>query len=183
MEHFYQGIPGWFNFQSLYSRMVREFADGAVFVEIGSLYGRSTAYMAVEILNSGKSISLLAIDTWMGSPEHDNKKDMFPQFSRNMLPVAGLGILDTMQTDSVKAATAFSPRSFEFVYIDAAHDYDSVKADIHAWWPIVKIGGYIGGHDYSESWPGVVRAVDEFFSDKGAFETFDGSWLYRKDRT
>jgi hypothetical protein len=49
------------------------------------------------------------------------------------------------------------------VYIDAAHDYDTVKRDLETWSKKVKSGGFICGHDYnSNSWPGVVQAVDEF---------------------
>lgn len=55
-----------------------------------------------------------------------------------------------------------------FVYIDGAHDYKSAKADIAAWWPKVKLGGVLAGHDYSIAYaPGVVRAVEEFASAEG----------------
>lgn len=49
----------------------------------------------------------------------------------------------------------------DFVYIDAQHNYDAVKKDIAAWWPLTN--KILAGHDYDEkSWPGVVQAVDEF---------------------
>jgi hypothetical protein len=31
------------------------------------------------------------------------------------------------------------------------HDYCGVKADIEAYWPIVKPGGIISGHDYNDN--------------------------------
>jgi hypothetical protein len=49
----------------------------------------------------------------------------------------------------------------DLVFIDAAHDYASVKEDIHRWWPIVRDGGMLIGHDYNHKWPGVERAVAE----------------------
>jgi hypothetical protein len=55
----------------------------------------------------------------------------------------------------------------DFVYIDAAHNYKNAVADIDAWWPLVKPGGIIGGHDFHHTWPGVVRAVTEFSVKKG----------------
>lgn len=55
-----------------------------------------------------------------------------------------------------------------FVYIDAAHDYESVAADIAAWWPRVLDGGILAGHDYDATHPGVVQAVDEFAAREGA---------------
>jgi hypothetical protein len=48
----------------------------------------------------------------------------------------------------------------DFVYIDANHNYEYVKEDLEAWYPKLKKGGILSGHDYpTES---VRRAVDEF---------------------
>ena len=70
-------------------------------------------------------------------------------------------VLRGMSLDIVKM---FSDGFFDFVYIDAAHDYESVKKDIIAWTLKVKKGGYICGHDYGV-FPGVKKAVDEIFPD------------------
>lgn len=100
--------------------------------------------------------------------------------------------------------------TFEFVYIDADHSYASVKADLEAWFPLVKPGGVMAGHDYIlDGWHadddpftafptpfenikmsdfGVRRAVDEFFAAKGlrVYLTSPGtdggyqSWLVQK---
>jgi hypothetical protein len=51
----------------------------------------------------------------------------------------------------------------DFVYIDACHDYKSVLEDIKTYYPILKSGGIIGGHDFCPRYPGVARAVNEFF--------------------
>lgn len=52
---------------------------------------------------------------------------------------------------------------FCVVFIDALHDYESVKQDIALWWPLVRDGGYLVLHDYNHKWPGVMRAVAEAF--------------------
>jgi hypothetical protein len=75
----------------------------------------------------------------------------------------------------------------DFVYIDGAHNYDAIRADINAWLPKVKPGGYIGGHDYGNNEPeevnGVKKAVDETFGeDIEVFNTGWGSWLHHKER-
>lgn len=65
--------------------------------------------------------------------------------------------------ESPQVSSQFEDESQDFVYIDALHDYNSVKADIDAWYPKVKVGGILYGHDYNpEKWSGVVRAVKEF---------------------
>lgn len=37
---------------------------------------------------------------------------------------------------------------FDFVYVDARHDFKGVAADLEAWWPKVRCGGIMAGHDY-----------------------------------
>ena len=63
MKHFYQDIQGWFDFQDLYKDMVKKH-DNAKFVEVGAWKGKSTCFLAVEILNQKKKIKLDAIDSY-----------------------------------------------------------------------------------------------------------------------
>ena len=49
---------------------------------------------------------------------------------------------------SKNAVKLFKDESLDFVYIDANHAYDFVKEDLEMWWPKIKKGGYICGHDY-----------------------------------
>ena len=52
----------------------------------------------------------------------------------------------------------------DIIYIDAGHEYEAVLLDAQLYWNLLNPGGYIIFDDYS--WPGVIKAVDEFFSDK-----------------
>ena len=69
---------------------------------------------------------------------------------------------------SVEAAKDFKDNSLDFVYIDACHSYQAVMEDLNAWYPKVKIGGIICGHDFRPSdleiHEGVAQAVTDFFS-------------------
>ena len=71
-----------------------------------------------------------------------------------------------MKKDSISASKCFEDEFFDIVYIDGSHEYEHVKADIEAWLPKVRKGGYICGDDYSPGWQGVVKAVDEHFRDQ-----------------
>ena len=45
------------------------------------------------------------------------------------------------------------------------HDYDSLKADIQAWLPNVKPGGWLSRDDYEPvKWPEVVKVVGDVLS-------------------
>ena len=54
------------------------------------------------------------------------------------------------------------PEKVDFVYIDDGHDYVCVKRQIQLYYPKVREGGIIGGHDFTSSFLGLCKAVFEF---------------------
>ena len=78
------------------------------------------------------------------------------------------GVLQTIQGCSWEVLSQFPDGHFDLIYIDAAHDYDSVAKDLDAARTKVKKGGYLACNDYTywapeEAQPyGVPRAVHEF---------------------
>ena len=53
------------------------------------------------------------------------------------------------------------------VYIDATHTFEAVTNDLDVWYPKLKEGGFLCGHDYAiKRWEGVVKAVDNFVDQK-----------------
>ena len=61
---------------------------------------------------------------------------------------------------SVQAAKKFKSESLDFVFIDADHREDAVRADISAWLPKARKGGMLCGHDAQDKFPGVIAAID-----------------------
>jgi cephalosporin hydroxylase len=188
MEHFYLNIQGWFNFQELYTKVVSELSDNSHVVEVGAWKGCSTAYLAVEIINSGKNIKLDVVDTWEGSKNEEGhvtdpdiikyNGNIFSLFQDNLKPV--LDRINPIQSTSVDASKLYEDKSLDFVFVDANHSYEDVKKDIDSWLPKIKSGGYIGGHDYNaNSWPGVIRAVNESFA-RNEFVIIGESWLVKR---
>lgn len=163
-DHFYTDIQGWFDDGPLHREAIKSSGNPGHFVEIGCWKGRSTAFTAVEILNSGKDIVLDVVDTFEGSPEHGtvDKQALKAEFERNIKPVNKvIGAVHAMS--SVEASFKYDDKSLDFVFIDGNHSYDYVMADIKAWFPKLKWGGIIGGDDYEAAWPGVMKAVNEVF--------------------
>jgi predicted O-methyltransferase YrrM len=188
MEHFFHKIQGWFSFANLYSKVVADLPSGSHIVEVGAWKGRSTAYLAVEIVNSGKNIKLDVVDIWTGSENdptafHTDEefvkcnRNIFELFKKNIAPVKH--IVNPIQLPSVEAAKAYADQSVDFVLIDAEHTYAEVKKDILAWLPKVKNGGIIAGDDYNPaSFPGVIKAVHEIFTnDQISF--MDSCWVVK----
>ena len=189
MNHFYESIGGWFNFRGIYDAAVRDASDRAVFVEVGSWYGRSAAYMAVEIANSGKQIDFYCVDTWRGSVDlpwmanHLAGKggSAFPFFQENLKRGGVWELIRPIEQPSVVAAPSFPDKSVDFVMIDGAHDYASVRQDVRAWLPKLKTGGLMAGDD--AGWPGVLIAVHETIPMSEITIVNDGAnWMYRKQR-
>jgi hypothetical protein len=81
--------------------------------------------------------------------------------------------LEDSRTASLKV-----PNDLDFVYIDADHDEKSVIIDIACWYPKVKVGGIIAGHDYSKV-NGVGKAVHRFF---GNVQSANVDWWYVKEK-
>ncbi len=67
---------------------------------------------------------------------------------------------------TVEAAQYVQARSVDFVFIDAGHSQRAVTGDILAWLPKVKPGGWFGGHDHCDKFPGVKAAVYAAFGTK-----------------
>lgn len=176
MQHFYQEIQGWFSFPNLYKEMVEKFND-AIFVEVGSWKGTSSSYMAVEIINSKKKIKFYCVDTWKGSEEHQDDKDvindtLFNVFINNMKSVKEYYF--PIKNNSKEASKLFEDNSIDFVFIDASHKYEDILNDIKCWLPKVKYGGIIAGHDYE--YKSIKDAVAVYFSD---IKVQENCWVHK----
>ncbi len=62
---------------------------------------------------------------------------------------------------SEEAKLILKDRKFQTIFLDAAHDYESIKKDIELWQPHATV--ILSGHDYCAPWPGTVAAVDSAF--------------------
>lgn len=72
----------------------------------------------------------------------------------------------------------------DYIFVDANHEYEFVKKDVELYWPKVRPGGFLCGHDYSGGHPGVTAAVDEFFGNLGLpIEHHQYCWLVWKLKT
>lgn len=142
-------------------------------------------------------LSLIMVDSWEGAGAayegdsgdwhaglNQNQQDGYFAKAKQVVAFAGAraGIIRG-RSKSIAAVDADS--SYDFVFLDADHSYEGCKADIESWWPKVKAGGLLSGHDYENTgFPkfGVKRAVDEFAAAVGQpldlGENF--TWFIRK---
>jgi len=186
-------IDGWFTWRLAQEEAVNCFPEGSRFVEIGTYLGRSLCSLAEVVEGSSKNISVIGIDTCRGSgPEGWRGKDYHATAVKNgggtfasalhkNVMDCGFGEKITLIiSDSVSASRLFSDASLDWVHLDARHDYESVKADIEAWLPKVKVGGWLSGDDYDAAkWPEVVAAVSDTLPTSKLW--LDAQWRCIKD--
>ena len=145
---FYKGDIEW------YRKKASEIKNGLI-VEVGTFQGASL--FTITDICKKNSTKIHSIDKIPKAVVNDIIKDL--ECEETVILIQGL---------SVEMAKNYDDNSIDMVFIDADHSYESVKADLHAWYPKVKKGGIFSGHDYSEYMhKGLVIAVDEFCTDHG----------------
>jgi hypothetical protein len=160
-------------------------------VEIGVFRGR----LSRDLLQQRKDLRLTMVDQW-SNHGHDGAElkrrygeipfyvkyspERWERIYRHVVNSNRFAAdrINIIRKSSLDAAKDIPDRSCDLVFIDADHTYEAVKADIQAWRPKVKPGGYLAGHDYDAPKEGgiygVKRAVDEFARDHNAtIETGD----------
>jgi hypothetical protein len=99
---------------------------------------------------------------------------------RRLMISDNIGRLVWLTLSSLEASRMIPDKSLDFVYIDANHEYEFIRADIRAWLPKVKSGGVFGGHDFGVPFvPGVEKAVRETFGDE--FHKRNQDWWIFKE--
>lgn len=94
------------------------------------------------------------IDCWQPQDpkiylENQETKDGYDQWRKDCELLAQQDKRVKLIADySVSAAKLFSSNQLDAVYIDANHAYRSVMEDMDSWWPKIRIGGLMAGHDY-----------------------------------
>lgn len=137
-------------------------------IEVGTWKGKSFAATA---LGASSNTTIIAVDTFLGTPSEmttyhaeamESGDPIFVEFQKNLAKLAALRPtlkLGYIRQNSLPVANATVHNSLDRVFLDAAHDYNSVLIDILMWHRTVKPSGKLIGHDYDL--PDVRRAVKD----------------------
>jgi len=146
----------------------REYKRGA---ELGVAFGGH----AEHILKNTRLEKLYGVDLykdyggttdaffWDGVQYQQKNYDDLYEFTINRM--SPFGERFSLIRKSTTEASSDVKEELDFVFIDALHTDEGVTADLNHWFPKVRTGGMISGHDYNHSnFPGVSNAVNRFAS-------------------
>lgn len=151
-----------------------ELLDCKVGIEIGVREAGNLRNLAKN--SKFKEGMLFGLDCWTEDPERPEindagytQNDLNNQYLGCVIRFSSNPFVKIVRNFSYEGSLLFEDNYFDFIYIDAAHDYESVVEDLNAWWPKLKKGGIFSGHDYfpdTRVWRGkecgVYKAVNEF---------------------
>lgn len=165
-------VPGWSTkeeLRALYRAVLSAKGPGDV-AEIGSWKGRSTIVIANALRDAGiEDARIWAIDHHVGSDEDrhrvvlEKEGSTLDAFRENLAHAGVARRVEPLVMSSKEAAVDLGRRgvSLRLVFIDGAHDEESVRADIRAFVPLLRSGGVIALHDCdieNANFPGVWNA-------------------------
>lgn len=177
----YSDIPGWSDFSQVYKELVSSLRDDCDILELGVGFGRSTwamldamnNNMRLHVVDIFKSPSTMLWDRWfeVGSPitlhEDDIAKFIDMCLTSSQQEIFSYSLQQHPRYAQIKEIYAMSSQdyiasnhksSFDLVFLDGDHSYESVKQELDYF----KDSKIIAGHDYGNHEPGVIKAVDEF---------------------
>jgi hypothetical protein len=137
--------------------------ENPVGIEIGVEKGITTEHL----LKNVNGLTLFGIDPyteytdWDGavSPVDTNKQEALERTKT-------YDNFELIQKTSDDAAELFEDGSMDFIFVDGLHTYEQVLKDCQNYWPKLKSGGYLIGHDYTKI-QDVNRAATEFIKSVG----------------
>lgn len=113
----------------------------SVGVEVGVFKGEYTLDFA------NANLKVFTIDPWSAYHDFPDQAVMDSYYEQTKQGLAGT-TAEIIRKPSLEAVSQFEDNSLDFVYIDGDHELKGVLDDIWYWYPKVRSGGIISGHDF-----------------------------------
>lgn len=142
----------------------------------GAEIGVKEGNFSERILRRWEGGRLYSIDPWreflssdyadIANEPQEEQDRLYRSTIRRLMPFQRRSLI--WRLTSKEGSELISDQSLDFCYIDADHSYEGVSEDLRLWFPKVRNGGVLAGHDYvsdGDYWFGkfgVQRAVNEF---------------------
>ncbi|MDQ1081080.1 class I SAM-dependent methyltransferase [Pseudoroseomonas cervicalis] len=191
-------LQGWNSTHPTLARLVQE-GRPRIIMDVGVWKGASVEFFCRSLDKVGGEGAVIAIDTFLGSPEHWNRErpdrifeslrlrhglpGLYWQFLSNMVHRGLQGRVVPLAQTSENAAVILRRLNIkaDLIHIDAAHEYEPVLRDARLFWGLLNKGGVLVGDDFP--WPGVAKAAQDFAAEIGQELVVESpKWILRKPR-
>jgi len=152
-------LQGW-NSEHITFRDIIANDHPSIVFDVGVWKGGSTIFLANLLRENGVDGAVIAVDTFLGSPEHWDSDGLghlvlrrhgrlllYEQFLSNVVYTGTQDLIVPLAQTSESAAAILSRLQVcaGLIHIDAAHDYESVFRDARNYWELLQRGGYLVG--------------------------------------
>jgi len=155
----YQFTKDWFNWApAVWEQLIPMLPARQNFLEIGSFEGRSTVWIAENMISGETPADIYCIDTWMGGEEHgeENMSEVEKRFDHNTniaeeenaVYIHKLKGTSTQHLAHWLVETPEDHAYFDFIYIDGSHTAPDVLTDACMAWPLLKPKGLLVFDEY-----------------------------------
>lgn len=130
---------------------------------VGIELGVAEGHFSREILATGHLSHLYSVDMYAGDRGHD--VDEYRKALKLLTPYRDKNTVIKMKFE--EAFPLFENEYFDFIYVDGyAHTGEDDGRTFYDWFPKLKKGGVLAGHDYVKDYPLVIKSVDAFVAEK-----------------
>ena len=171
-----------FNYRNYYDSVASK--NYKKHVEVGCYEGDSISYLAKALKPRWRQVEIYAVDlfekiTKEVDPIFYSHHDYWLRYKEKLITEGVRDKINDVRLHSVDAAKLFKDRDIDFVFLDAYKSYESVMADLEAWYPKVSGYGVLSGHDWQM--PSVDSALKEFTNKYGrTYDRYPGDvWQIR----
>jgi hypothetical protein len=163
---------------------------------VGAEVGVWSGGMSEKLLEALPNLYLYCIDRWrppephhpyygsdskMSAATEEDFKKVYETFRKRIWLFSNRVV--PVKNETWRAARLFSDRVLDFAFIDADHTYAGCLLDLLSWWPKVRDGGWLCGHDWDHPDQGQVKmAVTDFLEERVERVELDvnRTWFYKK---
>ena len=180
------------SFNEQFFNSIFEYLKPSIVIELGTYLGFSCIYMANLCKKYHENnYRIFAVDTWLGNWHYETMNwvhgypTMYHSFvanlhytglEKNVYPVP---LPTAVAVNNIRDSLNNLNLNADLIYIDAGHDFFSVYADCHNYFPLLRTGGMLIGDDFQSE--GVSTAVKEFCNVNNlTYEVSGINWIIQK---
>jgi hypothetical protein len=165
-------LQGWASSSPCFEESIKELQPKLI-VEVGTWKGASAVHMARICKKYYTDFEIVCIDTFLGSVEHwtsvdpnlpasryrNGRPNIYDQFISNVIITKMQENITPFPIDSINGGLVLEKLGIQadLIYIDAGHEYQSVRMDLDLYKNLVRPGGHMLGDDWFH--PPIKKAV------------------------